>query len=105
VNAGIWHNRFHICFHAHLTPKHARASHQILYLRRQPSGLATEDMNKKFGVSNIMLTNTYDRLKHGTFKWISDSEKRFLDMWIIRSDAQNYMVFGDPAAHLRIPAE
>lgn len=73
------------------------------FLEVQPSGLAMEDMNRKFSVANITLNSYYNRLQSGTFKWTPDSEKRFLDTWIIRGDAQNYMVFGDPAAHLRIP--
>jgi hypothetical protein len=73
-------------------------------LEVQPSGLAMEDMNKKYSVCNIMLNNVYDRLKRGSFKWTPETERRFVDTWIIRSDAQNYMVFGDPAARLRIPA-
>jgi hypothetical protein len=69
----------------------------------QPSGLAMEDMNKKYGISNIMLNSYYDKLKRGTLKWTPEAERRFVDTWIIRGDAQNYMVFGDPAARLRIP--
>ena len=72
-------------------------------LEVQPSGLAMGDMNKKYSISNIMINSVYDRLKRGTFEWTPDTERRFVDTWIIRSDAQNYMVFGDPAARLRIP--
>jgi hypothetical protein len=71
----------------------------------QPAGLAMDDMNKKYGIANITLNSFYDRLQRGAFSWTPESEKRFLDTWIIRSDAQNYMVFGDPAARLRIPKE
>ncbi len=87
-----WHDRIQPFVHA---------VDQLLEV--QPSGLAMEDMNKKYSISNIMLNGIYDRLQRGTFKWTPDTEKRFLDTWIIRSDAQNYMVFGDPAARLRIP--
>jgi hypothetical protein len=73
------------------------------FLEVQPSGLAMEDMNKKYSVYNVMLNGVYDRLKRGTFKWTPETERRFVDTWIIRSDAQNYMIFGDPAASLRIP--
>jgi hypothetical protein len=69
----------------------------------QPSGLAMEDMNNRYSVCNAILTNTYDRQQRGTLKWTDELGRRFLDYWIIRSDAQNYMIFGDPAAHLRIP--
>jgi hypothetical protein len=72
-------------------------------LRVQPSGLAMEDMNNRYSVCNAILTNTYDRQQRGTLKWTDELGRRFLDYWIIRSDAQNYMIFGDPAAHLRIP--
>jgi hypothetical protein len=72
-------------------------------LEVQPSGLAMEDMNKKYSVYNIVLNNVYDRLKRGAFKWTPETERRFVDTWIIRSDAQNYMILGDPAARLRIP--
>ena len=73
------------------------------FLEVQPSGLAMEDMNKKYSVCNVMLNNVYDRLQRGKFKWTPETERRFVDTWIIRGDAQNYMIFGDPAASLRIP--
>jgi hypothetical protein len=72
-------------------------------LEVQPSGLAMDDINKKYSTSNIMINSFYDRLKRGTFTWTPETERRFVDTWIIRSDAQNYMVLGDPAARLRIP--
>jgi hypothetical protein len=72
-------------------------------LEVQPSALAMEDMNQKFSIYNVLLNSVSDRLKRGTLTWTPDSERRFVDSWIIRSDAQNYMVFGDPAATLRIP--
>ena len=55
------------------------------------------------GEINALLTNTFDRIQRGTMQWTTASQSRFLDSWIIRGDAQNYMVFGDPAARLRIP--
>jgi hypothetical protein len=69
----------------------------------QPSGLAMEDMNKRFAVCNALLTGIYDRQQRGSLSWTPQSSARFVDNWITRSDAQNYMVFGDPAARLRIP--
>ena len=70
----------------------------------QPSGLAMETMNQKYTVANAMLTNTYDRQQRDSLQWTESLVRRFVDTWVIRSDAQNYMVFGDPAARLRIPA-
>ena len=69
----------------------------------QPSGLAMGMMNQKYIVTNAMLTNTYDRQQRGRIQWTESLVRRFVDTWIIRGDAQNYMVFGDPAARLRIP--
>jgi hypothetical protein len=87
-------------WHARIQP-FLHAVNQLLEV--QPSGLAMEDMNKKYSVYNVMLNSVYDRLKRGTFKWTPEAERRFVDTWMIRSDAQNYMIFGDPAARLRIP--
>ena len=70
----------------------------------QPSGLAMEDMNRRYAVCNALLTNTYDRQRRHEVQWTKVLQERFLDCWITRSDAQNYMVLGDPAARLRIPA-
>jgi hypothetical protein len=69
----------------------------------QSSGLAMEDMNRRYAVCNALLTNTHDRQRRGQLKWTTVLQERFLDSWITRSDAQNYMVLGDPAARLRIP--
>ena len=71
----------------------------------QPSGLAMQDMNKRYSACNAIITNTYDQQLRGKLKWTPRLEARFLDNWITRGDAQNYMIFGDPAVHLRIPTE
>ncbi len=73
-------------------------------LQVQPSGLAMQDMNNRFSLYNAMLIDAYDQEKRGALSWTPQSMAKFVDRWIIRSDAQNYMVFGDPAARLRIPA-
>jgi hypothetical protein len=69
----------------------------------QPSGLAMIGMNRKYSIANALLTTVYDRQRRGTLAWTPESSRRFVDNWIARSDAQNYLVFGDPAARLRIP--
>jgi len=74
-------------------------------LRTQPIGQAMENMNKRYSVLNALITNTYDREKRGKLKWDSAKLADFLSRWIERSDAQNYMVFGDPAARLRFLEE
>lgn len=74
-------------------------------LKVQPAGLAMDDMNKRYDICNAIITNTYDRMRRGKLKWTADLEQKFLDNWITRSDAQDYMIFGDPAAKLRIPSD
>jgi hypothetical protein len=73
-------------------------------LGAQPSGLSMRSMSNRYSVCNALITNTYDRQRRGRLTWNAALEARFLDNWITRSDAQNYMVFGDPAARPRIPA-
>lgn len=87
-------------WHARIQP-FVQAVERLLQV--QPSGLAMEDLSKRFAVCNTMLTGTYDRLQRGSQLWTSQSTTRFVDTWIMRGDARNYMVFGDPAARLRIP--
>jgi len=87
-------------WHTRIAPFVSAVEH-LLWV--QPSGLAMQDLNMIFSASNMMITNTYDRYRRGRLQWNEDREARFLDTWITRSDAQNYMIFGDPAARLRIP--
>ena len=70
----------------------------------QPSGIALNSMNARYGVCNMLITNTYDQERRGRLEWTPQLKARFLDNWIERGDAQNYMVLGDPAARLRLPS-
>ena len=69
----------------------------------QPGGLAMQEMRDRYSVCNATITNTYDRQRRGKLIWNHALEANFLDNWITRGDAQNYMLFGDPAARLRMP--
>ncbi|MBI1299935.1 hypothetical protein GC175_33850 [bacterium] len=71
-------------------------------LRLQPVSLAMEEMNKRYSTTSAMLADTYDRQRRGRYQWNRRKEERFINSWIVRGDAQNYMIFGDPAARLRI---
>lgn len=87
-------------WHARIQPfLHAIA--QLLGV--QPSGLAMEDMGRRYALSSAQIASTYDRDRRGSLQWTDEVKARFVDAWIYRNDAQNYMVFGDPAARLRIP--
>jgi hypothetical protein len=70
----------------------------------QASGLAMQSMNERYSMLNALIANTYDRMQRGKMQWTDANTARFLDSWITRGDAQNYMVFGDPGACLRLPA-
>lgn len=75
-----------------------------MLLEVQASGLAMQSMNERYSTLNALLANTYDRIQRGKMQWTQGSVNRFLDSWITRGDAQNYMVFGDPGVCLRLPA-
>lgn len=89
-------------WHTRITP-FVRAVDDLLGV--QPSGLAMSDMNARYSVCSTLLASIYDRMQRGTLQWTPAMQARFLDTWIIRNDAQNYLVFGDPAARLRIPTD
>lgn len=88
-------------WHTRIAP-FKRAVDQLLGV--QPSGLAMEGINERYSVCNALLTRTQDRIQRGTMTWTPESEATFVDTWITRGDAQNYLIFGDPAASLRLPA-
>lgn len=69
-----------------------------------PAGFALEKMNQKYATTNAILTNQYDEEKSGEIVWSADTRATLVDTWLSRGDAQNFMVLGDPAARLRIPA-
>jgi hypothetical protein len=74
-----------------------------LLLQVQPTGLALADMHKRFNITNALLTDVYDCDRKGKIQWDQQFRARLASTFITRSDAQNYMIFGDPAAALRIP--
>lgn len=89
-------------WHSRIAP-YKKAVDQLL--STQPSGLSMKDMNMRYSVCNALITHTYDRQRRGKLVWTPKLEARFLDYWITRGDAQNYMILGDPAVHLRILTE
>lgn len=69
----------------------------------QPVGLAMSDLNKRFDYANAQLTLSFDRMVRRKQVLTPTQRKQLANTFIFRSDAQNYLVFGDPAASLRIP--
>lgn len=88
-------------------PWHARAApfykavKDLLEVR--PAGLAVRAMNERYNAYNSQLTTLFDLLQRRKLTADSRFQERLVDNFLIRSDAQNYMILGDPAAHLRIP--
>jgi hypothetical protein len=68
----------------------------------EPVGRAMSDMNDRYSSSNSILTTTWNRLKQGKIVTTTEFWDKLAAAFITRTDAQNYMVFGDPGAHVRI---
>lgn len=71
-------------------------------LNVEPCGRSMQEMNDQYSLGNAYLANNYDKVRRKLTKWNKEMKIRFVNAWIKRSDAQNYHVFGDPAARLRI---
>ena len=68
-----------------------------------PAGYAMSDMNARYNATNAQITSTLDRVQRGLLQVSPEFQVSLATTFLARSDAQNYMVFGDPAARLRIP--
>jgi len=88
-------------WHARMAP-FVRAVDHLVTL--DPAGRAMEDMNARYGGFNAMIAAMYDdiqRQHHALSRMQSDL---LVENWIMRGDAKNYMLLGDPAVGLRLPA-
>lgn len=73
-------------------------------LQARPIGLAMAEMNIRYNAGNAILTGTFDRIQRGKVKLTNELKARLAETFIWRSDAQNYMILGDPAVGLRVCA-
>jgi hypothetical protein len=71
-------------------------------LRIQAIGTALRDMNNRYVIENGRLASFLDSYQRHP-EAITKNRSKLSDAFIFRGDAQNYMVLGDPAVHLRIP--
>ncbi|MGE5251438.1 MAG: hypothetical protein ACM3QS_14645 [Bacteroidota bacterium] len=72
-------------------------------LNVQPVGLALQEMNKRYNTANAYLTNLLENNAASGTGLSREQLPRIASSYILRNDAQNYMVLGDPAVRLRIP--
>ncbi|MFX0210907.1 MAG: hypothetical protein ACFFDT_33315, partial [Candidatus Hodarchaeota archaeon] len=72
-------------------------------LKTQTLGLVLDTMNENYGIGNAMIASAYDRFRSGHEIMTPEKSERLVEFWITRSDAQNYMLFGDPGTYVRIP--
>jgi hypothetical protein len=59
-------------------------------------------MNKRFDVGNAGLANAFDQQRRGNLPDRPEYMRRLVRSFITRSDAQNYIVLGDPAVYPRM---
>lgn len=70
-------------------------------LTPEPVGRALWEMNRRYNWCNTLLTNIYDRVARGRIRF-EDVRQSLIQTFITRSDAQNFMLLGDPGTYLRI---
>jgi hypothetical protein len=73
-------------------------------MNARPPGLAISDLHARANICNAQLTATYDRIQRGSYPQADNFKVRLANLFITRSDAQNYMILGDPAVQLRMRA-
>jgi hypothetical protein len=86
-------------WHSRLAP-FRRAVERLL--GRQPVGYAMADLNDRYSRTSAQLANTFDRLQKQTLKLTPEVHARLADAFLVRNDAQNYIVLGDPGASVRV---
>jgi len=70
----------------------------------QPAGQAMAPIGQRYVALNSNLADDIDRLRRGDIYETPDFRAKQAQAYILRNDAQNYMVFGDPAVQLQVPA-
>lgn len=69
----------------------------------QPVGLALQEMNKRYNNLNAYLTNLFDSVQQAGVNNNERLMKKIAYSYVVRNDAQNFMILGDPAVRLRLP--
>jgi hypothetical protein len=67
-------------------------------MRGERIGQATDQFNMRWAALSADLSDVLDKIRLG----LDIDPKRLANQWIARDDARNYVLFGDPAARLRV---
>jgi hypothetical protein len=67
-------------------------------MRGERMGQATDQFNIRWAALSSDLSDVLDKIRLG----LNVDPKRLANQWIARDDARNYVLFGDPAARLRV---
>jgi hypothetical protein len=70
----------------------------------QPVGLALSAMNARHASTSIHLVHLLERLERGLSVRTPELDDDLARHFVLRSDARNFLVLGDPAARVRMPA-
>jgi hypothetical protein len=70
----------------------------------QPTGQALTSVHEQYNIQNALITSDFDLRQRGRLEQTLGVRARLAGAFILRGDAQNYMVFGDPACRIRVPA-
>jgi hypothetical protein len=71
-------------------------------LSGEPLGRSLEEMNKRYDIENAIISNRIDQARKGRIEFSEEFYSKIAEMYILRSDAQNYMLLGDPAVKLNV---
>ena len=59
-------------------------------------------MNKRYDIGNAQMASAHDRLQRGTLPDDPETLQALVQAFVTRSDAQNYLILGDPAAYIQV---
>jgi len=71
-------------------------------LSGEPVGRSLSDFNSRYNEQNAIITNIIDKTVKKSVELTPKFFDDIADIFVTRSDAQNYMVFGDPAVSINI---
>jgi hypothetical protein len=73
-----------------------------LLLRGYPLGAAMEEMDSRYAILSVELTNELYPVLHQGLRYDDDLKIRVARLWTANNDARNYIIVGDPAVRLPV---